>query len=52
VRPTGSVAEVEMLVDELTEAEPLGQSDRQDEPRIGHEAVVVEGDIEPVEAVR
>ncbi len=41
-----------MLVDEALEAEVLGQGGRQEEPRVGHQAIVVEGRVEPVEAVR
>jgi len=52
VRPPGRVAQVEMLVDRLAETEVLGQRGRQDQAGIGHQAVVVEGHIEPVEGVR
>jgi hypothetical protein len=41
-----------MLVDRLAETEVLGQRGRQDQAGIGHQAVVVEGHIEPVEGVR
>jgi hypothetical protein len=30
----------------------LGEGGRQKEPRVGHQAIVVEGRVEPVEAVR
>ena len=52
VRPARPVTEVEVLIDELAEAEAVGQGGRQEEPRVGHQAVVVEGRTEPVQAVR
>ena len=52
MRPTRRGAEVEVLVGELTEAEMGGQGRRQEEARIGHQPVIVEGHVEPVEAVR
>ena len=51
VRATGCPAEVEMFVDECPEAEVLGQGGRQQEPRVGHQAVVVKRGGDPVEAV-
>jgi len=41
-----------MLIDQLAQAEMVGQRGRQDEAGIGHQAVVVEGRVESVEAVR
>jgi hypothetical protein len=41
-----------MLVDERLQAEMVGQGGRQDEPGIGHQAIIVEDHVEPVEAVR
>jgi hypothetical protein len=41
-----------VLVDEITETEVMGQGGRHEQPRVGHWAIIVEGDIEPVEAVR
>jgi hypothetical protein len=40
-----------MLIDQLPEAEVLDQGGRQEEPRVGHQAVVVKGRGDPVEAV-
>ena len=37
-----------MFVDERPEAEVLGQGGRQQEPRVGHQAVVVKRGGEPV----
>jgi hypothetical protein len=41
-----------VLLDQLPEAQVLGQCGRQQETGVGHQAVVVEGDVEAVEAVR
>ena len=41
-----------MLVDEALQTEVVGQGGRQQESGVSHQAVVVEGHIEPVEAVR
>jgi len=37
---------------EATKTKPVGQGRRQEGARVGHQAMVVEGDIEPVETVR
>jgi hypothetical protein len=47
-RPT----EVEMLVDQLAQAQVPRQRGRQQEPGIGHQMVIVESRSQPVEAVR
>jgi hypothetical protein len=52
VRPTRSITEVKVDVDELLQTEMVGEGGRQEEPRVGHQAVVVEGRVKPVEAVR
>jgi tetratricopeptide (TPR) repeat protein len=52
VRPARLVAEVEMLVDEALEVEVLGQRRRQEEPRVRHQAIVVEGRVKAIQAVR
>ena len=52
MRPAGLVAQPDVLIDEALQAQVLGQCRRQEEPRIGHQAIVVEGRIEAVEAVR
>ena len=49
---TVSVAEIDVLVEELLEPEVLEESCRQDEPGIGHRVVVVECHLQPVETVR
>jgi len=40
-----------MLLDELPEAQALGQGGRQEEARVGDELRPVERNVEPVEAV-
>ena len=52
VRPTRGSPEVEVGVDELLQTEMLGERGRQQQPRVGHQAVVVEGCFKPVEAMR
>ena len=52
VRPTRGSPEVEVGVDELLQTEMLGERGRQQQPRVGHQAVVVEGRFKPVEAMR
>ncbi len=48
----GLATEVEVAIDELSKTQASGQGGRQEEPRVGHQAVVVEGRVEPVEAMR
>ena len=43
VRPPRRVTEVEVAVGELLQTEMLGERGREEQPRIGHQAVVVEG---------
>jgi hypothetical protein len=52
VRPTDHLPEVQVRLDELAQAEMGGERGRQEEPGVGHQAIVVEGRIQPVEAVR
>jgi len=40
-----------VLIDQCLETEVLGQGGRQDQPGICHQAVIVEGRVESVEAV-
>jgi hypothetical protein len=41
-----------VLVNEVLETEMGGQGGRQEEPGVGHQAVIIERHIEAVEAVR
>jgi hypothetical protein len=52
VRPARCPSEVKMLVRELLQAEVMGEGGRQEEPGVGHQAIVVKRGVEPVEAVR
>ena len=47
-----SAAQVNVAVYQLAQTQTLGQSDRQDQPRIGHQAVVIKGDVDAVGALR
>ena len=51
VGPARRLPEVEVLLDELLEAEVRSERGRQEEPRVGHQAVVVKGRGEPIETV-
>jgi hypothetical protein len=51
VGPAGGRTEVEVLVHELAQTQVLGQGGRQEEARVGDEAVVAEGGFQPVEGV-
>ena len=52
VRPARRVTEVEVGVRQCTEAEPAGERGGEQQARIGHQAVVVEGDVYPVGVAR
>jgi hypothetical protein len=52
VRPPRCLPEIEMLVDQLAQAQVVGQGGRQHQARVGHQMVVVEGRVEAVEGVR
>ena len=48
VRPARRIAQVEVLLDQLGQAQAPGEGGRKDQPGIGHQAVVVEGDLDTV----
>ena len=52
VRPARRIAQVEVLLDQLGQAQAPGEGGRKDQPGIGHQAVVVEGDLDAVGMVR
>ena len=52
MRITGHLPEVDVGVDQRLQTEMLGERGRQEQPRVGHQAVVVEGCFKSVEAVR
>ena len=41
-----------MTVDEFTQTQVLGEGDRKEQPGIGHQAVVVKGDVDAVGMLR
>ena len=45
-------AKVEMVVDQFGQAQAPGQGGRKDQPGIGHQAVIVEGDADAIGVVR
>lgn len=48
----GYAAQVDVLIQEFTKAEPLDQDGGQQKPGIGNQALVIERDIEVAETVR
>ena len=52
VRPPRRITEVEVGVRQCTEAEPAGERGGEQQARVVHEAVVVEGDVYPVRVAR
>ena len=52
VRPTRGIAQVEALLDQLGETQVQGQRGRQDQPGIGHQAVIIKGNLDAVGALR
>ena len=51
VRPARGAAQVEMVVDQFGQAQAPGQGGRKDQPGIGHQAVIVEGDADAIGVV-
>ena len=51
VRPPRGIAQVEALPDEFSQAQVPRQGGRKEQPGIGHQAAVVEGDLDPVGVV-
>ena len=51
VRPAWGAAKVEMVADQFGQAQAPGQGGGKDQPRTGHQAVVVEGDLDAVGVV-
>ena len=52
VRAAWRITEVEVGVRQFTEAEPAGERGGEQQARVVHEAVVVEGDVYPVGVAR
>ena len=51
VGSTRRISQVNVVVDEFTQTQVLGQSDRKDQPSIGHQAAVIEGDLDAIGVV-
>ena len=47
----GASPRSEALLDEFGQAEVVGQGGRKEQPGVGHQAAVVEGDLDPVGVV-
>ena len=48
IGPTWRISQINVMVNQLGQAQVMGQGDRKQQPRIGHQAVVVEGDMDAV----
>ena len=48
VRPSRRAAEVKVMVDEFGQAQVLGEGHREQQPSIGHQAVVVKRDLDAI----
>ena len=51
VGPARGIAQVEVLFNQLGQAQMPGQGGRKDQPSIGHQAAVIEGDLDAVGVV-
>ena len=51
VRRAGGAPQVEEPIDQSLQAQVEGQRGRQEEPRIGHQTIVIEGRVNPVDGV-
>ena len=51
VRPARRAAKVKVMVDEFPQAQALGEGGWQQQAGIGHQAVIVEGDLDAVEVI-
>ena len=49
--PARGAAKVELVVDQFGQAQAPGQGGRKDQPGIGHQAVIVEGDADAIGVV-
>ena len=51
VGPSGGIAQVNVAVRQFIQAQAQGQSGRQNQPGVGYQAMVVEGDADAVRVV-
>ena len=52
IRPTRRISQVNVMVHQLAQTQVVGQGHRQDQPSVGHQAVVIKGDVDAVGALR
>ena len=48
IRPTRRISQIDVMVHQLAQSQVVAQGDRQDQSGIGHQAVIVEGDVDAV----
>ena len=48
VGSSGRIPQVNVAVHQFTQAQVVGQGDRQQQPRIGHQAVIIKGNVDAV----
>ena len=48
IRPPRRISQVNMAVHQLAQSQMMGQSYRKDQPSIGHQAMIVEGNVDAV----
>ena len=51
VCPTERISQVNVVVHQLAQSQTMGQSDRQDQPGIGYQAVIVESDLDAIRVI-
>ena len=52
VGPARSATQVNMAANQLAQSQMVGQGDRKEQPGVGHQAVVIEGDLDAVGLLR
>ena len=52
IRPTRRISQVNVAIHQFTQSQALGQRHRKEQPSIGHQAVVIKGDLNAVGALR
>ena len=50
--PTRRISQVNVMVHQLAQTQVVGQGHRQDQPSIGHQAVVIKGNVDAIGAFR
>ena len=48
IGPTRCISQIDMAVHQFTQSQMMGQRDRQDQPSIGHQAVIIEDSVDAV----